>query len=703
MPDGRAHIGALFSPQSVALIGASPSSAYCRRVLSNLRALGFADERIFLINPNYSEIDGRRCYANLGEVSAPVDVAMVLTPKDAVPMILKEAAASGARGAVVLASGFAETGPEGAGLQKQISSVGDRLAVCGPNTMGLASFSDRLALFSGELPPKVFAGPLSAVFQSGGMLNVFLQLCAYRRIGIGRLVATGNEAVLSLADYLNFYAADPQTKMIALHVESIRDGEEFRRALARCRNNRKPVVALLVGRSARARATVQAHSGNLVASARWEAALKHYGVMCVRNLDEMVNVCSLLAYANLDDLSPGVQLATVSGGDCSWLSDLADRAGLDLPDLPAEIKDKLKPILRKPRFVDNPLDVGGLPRAGDNRFERALDQVCQSPRFSLIAFRLNYPLPFTEAGARPYRVAAAAALRHGKKPVFLTRASEALDDHWMDFFAELKAPFLLEYERALGAIKRVQEHLGARAAAQAEPVEPANERARGWIGSKSNTLTFCEARELLGFYGIPVVETKPVGSADEAVAAARSLGFPVALKVDAKEIAHKTEAGGVALHLATEEKVREAYHAIALGCAAPGGPGTFSLIVQPMVENVAELLVGSVNDPEVGPLVVVAVGGIFTEALKDSATGLAPVSLAEARRMIFALRGKELLLGARGRPQADIDELARVIRAVSLLARDCSDRIQELDLNPVMVLPKGEGVRVVDALVVLKK
>jgi acetyltransferase len=627
---------------------------------------------------------------------------MVLTPKNAVPAVLREAVLAGVKGAVVLASGFAETGAEGAELQKQMTSVsGDRMVVCGPNTMGLTSFANRLALFSGEIPANVSAGPLSAVFQSGGMLNVFLQVCAYRRIGLNRLVITGNEAVATLADYLNFYAEDPQTQLIAIHVESIRDGAKFRQALRRCRENRKPVVALLVGKSARARQTVQAHSGNLVASSKWEEALKGHGAIVVNNLDEIVNVCSLLSQPNLEHLSGGVQLATVSGGDCSWLSDLADTAGIELPGLSEEIRENLKPILRKERFIGNPLDVGGLPRSGDDRFERTIDTVCQSPGFSIIAFRLNYPSPCTETAAMPYRIAAATARRHGKQPIFLTRASEALGDDWMECFAKMKVPFLLEYEKGLRAIRMVQGYCRAREGMEDVAVELPNKRAVSWLRTKRACLTFGQATELLDYYQIPVAETKPVRASDEAIAAARSLGFPVALKVDSNEIAHKTEIGGVALNLDTDEKVRRAYDTIVKNLESKVS-STFEMIVQPMVQNGIEMLLGIVNDPEVGPLVVVGLGGIFTEVFRDTAVRPVPVSEAEARRMIMSLKGKDLLLGARGRPEADVDELARVVERLSHLGHDCSDRLQELDLNPVMVLPKRQGVKIVDALVVLK-
>ncbi|MGH7848502.1 MAG: acetate--CoA ligase family protein [Candidatus Binatia bacterium] len=702
MSDTSANVATLFNPHRIALVGASPKSNFFRRVLSNLRLLGFGDERIFLVNPNYSAIEGRRCYSTLDRIPETIDVAMVLTPKTTVPTVVREAVSAGIKGAVVLASGFAETGPDGAELQKQITSIAcDHAVVCGPNTMGLASFPNRLALFSGELPASVCAGPLSAVFQSGGMLNVFLQVCAYRRIGMSRLVVTGNEAVLTLADYLSFYAEDPDTQWVAIHVESIRDGDKLRRALHRCRENQKPVVALLVGKSARARQTVQAHSGNLVASSKWEEALKGYGVMVVNNLDEMVNVCSLLAHLSLERLSKGVQLATVSGGDCSWLSDLADTAGVELPSLSEGIRDALKPILRKERFIDNPLDVGGLPRSGDDRFERTIDAVCQSPGFSMIALRLNYPSPCTETAAMPYRIAAKTARRHGKQPVFLTRASEALGDDWMECFANLKAPFLLEYEKGLRAIRIVQDYCGAREGMETEPAEQPNDPAVSWLFAKSGSLTFWQAIELLDYYKIPVVQSKTASSPDDAIATAHSLGFPVALKVDSKEIAHKTEIGGVALSLDTDEEVRRAYGTIVKNIEDKVS-SSFSMILQPMVQNGVEVLLGVVNDPEVGPLIVVALGGIFTEVLRDSAVRPVPVSQVEARRMIMSLKGKDLLLGARGRPEADVEELTQVVHQLSLLGRDCSDRLQELDLNPVIVLPKGQGLKVVDALVVLK-
>jgi acyl-CoA synthetase (NDP forming) len=271
----------------------------------------------------------------------------------------------------------------------------------------------------------------------------------------------------------------------------------------------------------------------------------------------------------------------------------------------------------------------------------------------------------------------------------------------MECFAKMKVPFLLEYEKGLRAIRMVQDYCRARRGMEDAAVELPNERAVSWLRTKRACLTFGEATELLDYYQIPVAETKPVRSSDEAIAAARSLGFPVALKVDSNEIAHKTEVGGVALNLDTDEKVRRAYDTIVKSLESEVS-SAFEMIVQPMVQNGIEMLLGIVNDPEVGPLVVVALGGIFTEVFRDTAVRPVPVSEAEARRMIMSLKGKDLLLGARGRPEADVDELARVVERLSHLGHDCSDRLQELDLNPVMVLPKRQGVKIVDALVVLK-
>jgi acyl-CoA synthetase (NDP forming) len=691
----------LFTAQRIAVVGASPKNQMSRRVLANLRLLGFPDSRILLVNPNYASIDTRPCYPALSKLPAQADVAVILTPKHTVVNVLRDALAAGIKAAVVIASGFAESGADGAELQREMADVGARgLALCGPNTMGLTSLASGFALFTGEIPGNVSAGALSAVFQSGGMLNVFLQLCAYRRIGVNRFVVTGNEAGATLADYLEYYAGDPATRIIAVHVESVRNGAGFRHALQLCRKNNKPVVALLVGKSSRARQTVQAHSGNLVANSRWKEALKGYGVIVVDTLDEMLNTANLLSQSDLEMVLKGIQLATVSGGDCSWLSDLADRARLELPDLPERIRDTLRPILRKESFIDNPLDVGGLPRSGDDRFERTMETVCQSPDFSLIALRLNYPSPCTEAAAMPYRIAAETARRHGKQPVFLTRASEALGDDWMELFAKLKVPLLLEYGNSLRAIRMVQDYWSERVIAGRRREVAVNAPALHWLSSHRGTLTYVEATELARHYEIALLQYMTVNSSMEAVAAAHVFGLPVALKVDCREIAHKTEAGGVALNLDTEEKLKRAYdrvvHSMQEKTSAP-----FALIVQPMVPNGIEMLLGVVNDPDVGPLVVVASGGIFTEVFGDAAIRPAPVSREEAYQMIMSLRGRDLLLGARGRSEADIDELAAVVERISLLARDCAGRLKELDFNPVIVLPKGQGVKVVDALVVL--
>ncbi|MBU6423071.1 MAG: acetate--CoA ligase family protein [Chloroflexota bacterium] len=683
-PDLRPILGA----SSVAIVGASERNYYTRSVFENLRALGFPLERIRLVNPNRPEAFGQPCVARL---DGPVDLAVVATPRATVPGVLRELAGAGVRACVVLSDGFAESGAEGAALQAEVASAAAPMLLVGPNTMGVVVPGAGVGAWGAVLPP-LRDGDVSLLFQSSGLLNLFMNLVSARRIGIRAAISVGNEAGVTYVDHLRALVEDERTRVVASFIESVADGRALREVLERADELGKTIVALRVGRSERARRNVLAHTGRLAASgAVWDALFRQTGVVAVANVDELLETVALFSRARKRLEGDGVGLVTISGGDCTLLSDLAARVGVRLPE-PAR-RAELAELVGKPTLLGNPLDVEDLLRTDPERFFRALELLASDREVAVVGVRLNLPERPTDALRASWERAAAVVRGGGKLAVALTRASEALAPEWHALFDELGVPLVEEYEKALGAIRSLVSSNGRRARA-GERVAPIRRSAPADLALPpgEGRLSVEGAARLLAAYGIPFTETIHCGSADASAAAADRLGYPVVLKAD---VAHKSDLGAVRADLRDAAAVREAYTEVAR--LAPGA----GILVQHMEKGVAECLVGVTVDERLGPVLAVGLGGIFVETLKDVSLRLPPLREADVREMLDELRGVDLLRGVRGREPADLDALVDLVLRVSEMAVDLDGRLSQLDLNPVIVRGGSRGAVAVDALVAL--
>ncbi len=641
-------------------------------------------ERVQLVNPNRPDAFGVACVARL---DAPVDVAVVATPKATVPGVVRDLAAAGVRSCVVLSDGFAEAGEDGARLQAELAAAAGSMPLVGPNTMGVVVPGAALGLWGAPLP-RVSDGNVATVFQSSGLTNLFLNLAAERHIGIHAAISVGNEAGLRLTDHLAALVEAPAVRVIVLFIESVSDGRALRAVLERAGDLGKAVIALRVGRSERARRNVLAHTGKLATSgAVWDALFRQSGAVSVANVDELIETTALLARAADAPLrARGVALLTISGGDCTLLADLASRVGVDLVE-PRE-RAVLAEIVGKPGLVGDPLDVEDLLRTDPDGFYRAVDVLARDDQVGILGARLNFPDRPTDALRDGYRRVSEIARSHGVLPVFLSRASETLDDAWHEMFEALGVAFVREYEKGLRAIAALLRFHERRAAAR----QPREKRLYAMpaftVPPGSGPVPYRYTAELLRALHIPLAPTEIAASADEAVAAAERLGYPAVVKAD---VPHKSDLGAVRLDLRDAATVRAAY--VDVAGRAPG----HEVLVQRMERGGVEMLVGRSHDPELGLVVTVGIGGVFVEVLQDVAMRVAPITEADAREMIAQLRGAPLLEGIRGRPPADVDALVRVI--LTLAFHDLAG-ISALELNPVVVRARGEGVVAVDALIV---
>ncbi|MBI3964291.1 MAG: acetate--CoA ligase family protein [Chloroflexi bacterium] len=715
----------LLAPRSVAVVGASPSGGRGATMIRNLQSLGF-EGSIYAINPKYSEVLGVPCFPSLSETPALVDcVAIALGSRGAVSA-LQSAAAVGIPAAVVVAAGFAETGVEGRALQAELTNVARsaQMQVVGPNCYGVLNPVARSAVFGANIPNPSLPGTVGFVLQSGALSHGITDVAAQRGLGFSLLVTTGNEAVLEAADFLLYLATDPNTKVLAAFIEGFRTPERFVQAAAAARAAGKPLVILKVGRSAQAQRATLAHTGALAGADRvTDALFRQYGVIRVRDLNELIETTTLLSGGRLP-VASGVAIAGISGGACGLLSDLADDLGLPLPALTADTHARLVAALPDFATPNNPLDATGAVGEDRSIFATCLDVLASDPGIGALAVGLNSPM--SSNSSTIYRdmasMAIAAAQEHEKPFLALTFSSGGLDPELVAVCRRGALPLLQGAETSVRALAHWVRFAGFRrrwtewssvGAAGDSPVtvyrrelprdlEQALAVDRAAASSGPSTLNEIEARALLSAYGIRGPRERVVTSAEAAVAAASELGFPVVLKIVSPDIAHKTDAGGVVVGVTDAAGLMGAYNQIMSNVKA-GVPGARveGVLVQEQIVDGVEALLGVSRDPQFGPVIAFGLGGIFTEVLDDVALRLPPVTRADAEDMIGELRGAAIMGGPRGRPPADVDAVAQAIVALSELVSDWGDRLQGVDVNPLLVRPAGKGVVAVDALIEL--
>jgi acyl-CoA synthetase (NDP forming) len=696
----------LMKPGSVAVVGASPRMNRATRVITNLQRFGFGG-RVFPINPRYTEIHGLPCYPDLASTPEAPDTVVVAIPAEQVPAILTAAVERGVRGAVVLSSGFGEAGPAGQARQAALERLATErgLLVCGPNCYGV--FNIRLAscTFSADLREPL-AGEVALVSQSGGFSHAIAEhLMQQRRVGLSYIVSCGNQAGVTVEDYVEFLVDDEDTAVVGVFVEGFKQPAKLRQVAARARERRKPIVVLKVGRSENARQAMLAHTGSLAGTPEIiEALLRQSGIIQVTSLNEMLDTLALLPAAR-GVRRAGWRTAVLSGlgGECGRVADVADREGVELPPLSPGSVEALRAVMPDFGNPRNPLDGTGAMYENAEIFPRLVDTLLRDDTVDVLAvnMRANVPRPGGWAPSREFTRALAGSVKAGTDRLVLCFGSHAagdLDGDVVGPLAEVGVPFLEATETAMQALRHARDHhrfLARRVAAPAAHAVPALPAERGVLGNAA-------AMRVLRELGIPLVEAVGAADAEAAVRAADRLGYPVALKVDSPDIAHKTEVGGVRVGCGDAASVRQAFGEIVTSVRAKAPAARVDgVLVQRMIAGGTEMIVGIKSDPLFGPAVVCGFGGIFVEVLRDVSLRVPPLSVDEAREMLGELRGAALLRGARGRPPADVAALADTLVRVAALAQAHRDRLRALDLNPLVVLDEGRGVVAVDWLIEL--
>lgn len=697
----------LFEADRLAIIGASDRNHYAVNIFKNLQTMGFDPSKIIPINPGRPEVFGLKAYPSIGEVPGEISLAVIAVNNKAVVSVVEEAGKKGVKAGVIFADGFAEGGEAGKKLQQDLTAAAKaaNLKLLGPNCMGFVSVRAKLGIWGGELPKSLRAGNIGCLFQSSGMMNLLMMAGARRGLGFHVCASGGNEIVLNSADYLAYQAECDEIDVIATYFEAApKEPERFAAALDRAIANGKSVLILRAGRTERARRNVIAHTGQLAGSAAaWDAFFEQHGAIIVNDLDDLIDTTALFAGARLrpDKHDRGVGLITISGGDCTLLSDIADQEGVAVPDLSSETQKVLVQSLNKSTLLGNPLDVEDLQRINPEAFDRCLEKFFHEPAIDMLGVRLNLPETITSSAEKLYAQISQLSRASDKRVFILTRATEPPAPVWYDKLASLDLTFTGDYRKSIRAISRLRKNERDRALGRfAKLIRSGAAPARRQLGS--GVLSYQSTDELLQAYKIAMAPTVLARSVTEAVAAAEKLSYPCVLKVASSDIPHKTEFGALRLGLRNRDEVQSAYEEMLTGVRAKKPEARIEgVLVQKQIKGV-ECLLGISRDEQLGPTLVMGLGGVFVEILADVQIRIPPISATEARRALESLKGAKVFAGARGAPPADLDALANMAARLSWLAHDLNNDIAELDLNPVVVLPQGQGALAVDALVVAR-
>lgn len=703
-PVSTEQLHRFFRPRSIALVGATDNSRWSIYTFENLHNFGFSGP-IYLINPNREMVHGQRAYKTLSDLPEPVDLAFVMVATPRVLAIVQEAARLGTRNFVVLTSGFSEMGAEGARLEHELLTFAreHELTLLGPNGNGFINITDRITPYGLPIAPPLKAGPVGVVLQSGALASAVLAFAQGHAIGLSLLVAMGNETMISVTDVVDYLLEDASTRSIALFLESIRHPDELRRVAEKARARRKTIVALKIGRSEASSRTALAHTGALVGNdAINDAALRQLGIIRVSSLEDLLTTAGLAGYT---EPLPGRRMGVVtpSGGACDIISDLAEEAGLEIPEFAPQTIQQLQTVLPPFSTCHNPLDVTGYVVVDSTIQQRSLEVVVNDPG---IDFVLN--LTATESGREPTPEMLAATLpmydnlariiHTSPRPVVLvsntcmdlSRTARAVVERTgLHFTAGMEHGL-----RALGRFLWWSEYIQSAPAHTATEPLPPIEHARPFAGTWSEV----QARALLEQAGIPTVPARLATTAEEAAQAAQELGLPVALKIQSAALPHKSDVGGVALNLTSAEAASAEFTSMLARVQAREPAAEIQgILVSPMRPSGIELLVGIIRDDLWGPVLTLGLGGVWTEILKDTALRVLPVSRAEIARMLGELRGAALLRGARGQEGVDMRALSDVIFRVCMLALALGPGLNALEINPLLV--KDERIEALDVLV----
>ncbi len=682
------QLASLFAPRCIVLVGATDKSFWSQLIFSNFAPSGYAGQ-VFLVNKRAAPAHGQAAFSSCRDLPATPDLAYIYVPIEGVEDALEDAAAAGVGAAIILTSGFAEAGAEGAGLQDKLLAAARRhgMVIFGPNSLGFLNLAENIPVSPMRVMQPVLPPSVGLVSQSGATAIDLYDFAQQENIGLSFIAATGNEAEVDISTVVSYLVEHPHTRAISVFAETIRDPARFIEAAERARVARKPIVILKVGKSALSAQVAQAHTGSLVGDDRaFDAACKRHGVVRVTSCEDLILTAGLLAAVG-PLKRPGIGITSISGGACTLIADRAEEAGVFLPVLAPETVAALREVMPGYGSTLNPLDMTGAAVRDATLFRTTLAAIARDPQIGLVGVCMTPP-----NGPRQSSPAGLTEIGNGAREVdvpvvVISTHLKNLNDYSRESIAEHRLPFVIggldHAVRAFGHAAWWSAQLSKAAA----PYES--------VPGSAHPVTERETLDYLAGFGVKVIPARLVTNADEAAAAA--FEGPVVLKIASPDIAHKTEVGGVRLNVTGD--VAGAFAEIMRGVRANAPDARLDgVIISPMRTQGIELFVGITWDAAWGPVIALGLGGIWVEALADTALALLPVTRDEVVEMLQGLRASRVLHGFRGAPAVDVNAVADVIVKIGEAALALGPALAALEINPLLV--NGADVEALDALTV---
>lgn len=695
----------LLRPKKIAIVGATEKETYGGFAVKLMET--YAPERleqnVYLVNPGRDMVFGHPCYHSLTDLPEEIDLVILATAKKTVEDLLRQAAAKGAKAAVVFAAGYGETGkPEDRAAEQSLQALCRELdiAVMGPNCAGYVNVLDHIPAmgFMTDIPRK--AGKVGLISQSGMICTLLMDS---GKTDFSYVISCGNSKIVEVVDYMDFLVDDESTKVIVSYIEGVSNPKKFVETLKKAALKKKPVILLKVGRSEKGSKSAASHTGSLSGSdAAFEAIFRKYGVIRVDDLEDLASLANL--FATLPSLPAGDRVVSLngSGGENGVACDVGAACGINYPDFTSEGKEKLSKVLADFATINNPLDTTADICYNTDQFADAAEIIINDANFDMAVVGITIVDKLTDLCVKHMSEGLIKLRKEGRvtKPIIVIPAVES--GRMPEYVGALKeagipvmAPCSYGYKHIakLAAYVNFLKHTDVAALEDAVPDA---------FGNRTKT-AFSEhdSKELLSAGGIPVPCEIVAENEELAVEAAEKLGYPVVMKVESPDILHKTDAGGVRLKLQDEAQVRAAYREILSSCRASHPDARINgVLMQPMLKPGTEVIVGVTNDPSFGPMVLCGMGGVFTEVFKDASVFPAPLTKENALAMIRSLKAYRIMNGYRGQKKLDVDALAELLVRVGDFAVQHKNDLAEMDMNPVFVYPEGEGVAMADALVI---
>ncbi|MDG2002216.1 MAG: acetate--CoA ligase family protein [Novosphingobium sp.] len=691
----RHRLDSLIAPRSIAVVGASERNHYAVLAMRAIDQIGFEGD-LHLVNRKGNEAFGRQATTSCGAIGEEVETAYLCLPADAVLPAAEEAIAAGIRNLVIVSSGFAEVGSDGAAREEQLRQLcaptGTR--VLGPNCLGYRNNLAKVALGSIPFADQKVEGSIAVVCVSGSLATQAIAYAVQQGVGVTHTIATGNEMNVNIGDLVDYLVDIPEVRAVALFIESIKQPETFAQAAARAHAARKPIVAIKAGASETTAALATAHTGAAVGDDRvFDAACDRLGVVRVKTIEELINTAAMLAATGPID-PPGVAMVSISGGVCEISSDCAETLGVTFPQFSENTRSQLAGTISELGQMHNPLDLTGAAVAQEELWRSVPEIVSRDPQIGLTL--LNWDLPARAEPTMPntLRIIGETIASSEQPMAFIANLHKPVNEHGIAYMQKHglrhTLPGTAEGLNAIGKLAWWSQRM-------LRELQPPKFRDRPGTGAKP-----ADERETLAHlaeHGVPIIAHKLARNGEEAAAHAREVGGPVALKVLSPDIAHKTEAGSVLLGLEGDEAVSQAHDRIIASAAAHAPDAQIEgVLVSPMRTGGLELLVGVARDPVWGPVLAIGLGGIWTELLADTALCLLPAQPDEIIRACKSLRAAKIFEGYRGAPATDMNQLAAVISSIGEAALALGPDLAALEVNPLFV--SGETIEALDALAV---